>query len=173
GGFAVAAQQAATASMSGTVKDPNGALVQGARVIATQKATGVTRETASNDHGVFVLTNLAAGVYEVRTQAKGFADKVLPNINLQVGQTADLEFALTVGVQKVETITLDDRFNYELVNTNNGVVDGVIRDFEVQNLPLNGRNFLELALLIPGNAPAPNFDPTKTNTVVISSAGQL
>ena len=165
------AQQSATASISGTVKDSNGALVTGSQVTVTQKATGISRETTSNGDGFFVITNLAAGVYEMKVRAKGFADKIIPSVNLQVGQTFDLEVPMTVTVQ--ETVTLDDRSNYELVNRSTAVVDGVIRDFEIENLPLNGRNFLELALLIPGNSPAPNFDPTKSNTIVISSAGQL
>ncbi|HUS09328.1 MAG TPA: carboxypeptidase regulatory-like domain-containing protein, partial [Pyrinomonadaceae bacterium] len=165
------AQQGATAAISGAVKDSNGALVTGAQVTVTQKATGVSREATSNGEGYFVITNLAAGIYELKVQAKGFAEKIVPSINLQVGQTFDLDVSIGVTVQ--ETVTLDHRFNYELINTTNAVVDGVIRDFEIESLPLNGRNFLELALLIPGNSPAPNFDPTKTNTVVISSAGQL
>lgn len=165
------AQQAATANLTGTIKDPNGALVAGAMVSVKQKTTGVSRDVVSNDHGSFVITNLAAGMYEMRVQATGFAKKTVPEIDLEVGQTTNLEISVSVSIE--ESVTLDERFNYELLNTTNSVVDGVIRDFEVQHLPLNGRNFLELALLIPGNAPAPNFDPTKTNTVVISSAGQL
>lgn len=165
------AQQIATATVSGAVKDPNGALVSGAQVTVTQKATGISREATSNGNGFFVITNLAAGIYEMKVRAKGFAEKIIPAVDLQVGQTFNLEVPMAVTVQ--ETVTLDDRFNYELVNTTTAVVDGVIRDFEIENLPLNGRNFLELALLIPGNSPAPNFDPTKSNTVVISSAGQL
>ncbi len=165
------AQQAATTNLTGTVRDQNGALVSGATVIARHKATGISRQVVTNDVGVFVITNLAVGSYEVKIQARGFAEKSLPDVDLQVGQTTSLEIDVAITVQG--TVTLDDRFNYELANTSNSVVDGVIRDFEVQRLPLNGRNFLELALLIPGNAPAPNFDPTKTNTLVISSAGQL
>jgi len=165
------AQQSATATVSGVVKDSNAALVTGAQVIVRQKGTGISRNTTSNGDGFFAITNLPAGSYEMKVQAKGFAENVIPSINLQVGQTFNLEVPLAVTVQ--ETVTLDDRLNYDLVNTSTAVVDGVIRDFEIESLPLNGRNFLELALLVPGNSPAPNFDPTKSNTVVISSAGQL
>ena len=165
------AQHSATATLNGAVRDANGALVTSAQVTVTQNATGVRREATTNDDGFFVITNLPSGNYELKVKAQGFAEETIPNISLQVGQTSTVEVALAVTVQ--ETVILDHRVNYELVNTTNAVVDGVIRDFEIENLPLNGRNFLELALLVPGNSPAPNFDPTKTNTVVISSAGQL
>jgi hypothetical protein len=165
------AQPSGTATLSGVVKDSNDALVTGAQVTVTQIDTGVRRDTTSNEDGFFVVTNLAAGIYELKVRAKGFADQTIPGIRLQVGQTSSLDVPMAVTVQ--ETVTLDHRFNYELVDTTTSVVAGVIKDFEIESLPLNGRNFLELALLIPGNSPAPNFDPTKTNTVVISSAGQL
>ncbi|HYJ88080.1 MAG TPA: carboxypeptidase regulatory-like domain-containing protein [Pyrinomonadaceae bacterium] len=170
-GVDASAQQSTTANISGVVRDSNDALVTGALVTVTLKATGISREAVTNEAGFFVITNLASGVYELKVQAKGFAEKIIPSINLHVGQTFNLEVPLAVTVH--ETVTLDHRLNYDLVNTTNAVVDGVIRDFEIERLPLNGRNFLELALLIPGNSPAPNFDPTKSNTVVISSAGQL
>lgn len=169
--FTLSGQQVATSNLTGTVKDPNGALVAGAKVSVKNKDTGVSREASSNDQGVFVITNLAAGPYSVKVEATGFAEKNVPSVDLEIGQTTTLDVPVALSVEA--SVTLDERFNYELVDTTNSVVDGVIRDFEVQHLPLNGRNFLELALLIPGNSPAPNFDPTKTNTVVISSAGQL
>ncbi len=164
------AQQGATATLSGVVKDSNGAHVTGAQVTVTQNATGIKREAVTSGAGFFVITNLAAGDYELKVRAKGFADQTIPSVALQVGQTFNLEVPLAVTVQ--ETVTLIPA-NYELVNTTTAVVDGVIRNSEIESLPLNGRNFLELALLIPGNSPAPNFDPTKTHTLVISSAGQL
>ena len=116
------AQQAATASLSGAVKDANGALVGGAQITVKQKATGASRDTSSNGDGFFVITNLAAGTYELQVRAKGFAEKIIPAVDLQVGQTFNLELQLAVTVQ--ETVTLDDRYNYDLVNTSTAAVDG-------------------------------------------------
>jgi outer membrane receptor protein involved in Fe transport len=170
------AQQSATATLSGTITDPNGAVISGAQVTATQNATGVERVTTTNDAGVYVLTNLPPGEYDLKIQAKGFATKISQTpVVLQVGQSIKLDTTLTIDpkAEKV-TVVLDGNDSViPLVDTLSSKVDGVVNEREISSLPLNGRNFLELALLVPGNAPAPNFDPTKTNTVVISSAGQL
>jgi outer membrane receptor protein involved in Fe transport len=165
------AQQAATATLSGRVLDPNQAFVTGAQVTALQKATGTGRSTATNAEGLFVLTNLPAGEYEVKIQAAGFAPRTV-TVTLQVGQNETLNSTLSVG-----SVSVDSGMIYSdpigAISTESSLVDGVVSKREIEGLPLNGRNFLELALLIPGNSPAPNFDPTKSNTVVISSAGQL
>jgi hypothetical protein len=168
----VFAQQSATATLGGRVTDPSGAVIVGAKIIATQNATGSKRETATNSEGVYALTNLSPGEYEVRIEARNFPQALVRKIELNVGQHAVFDGTLQAS-GPTETVTLDDRFNYPLVNTGSAIIDGVVRDYEVERLPLNGRNYLELALLIPGNTPAPNFDPTKTGSVIISSAGQL
>src|SRR6266545_2010796 len=164
------AQQAASATLSGTIKDPNGGVIAGARITGTQKGTGVARSTTSNQEGLFVLTNLSTDEYEIRIQATGFAERTAL-VNLQVGQNATLNSTLSIGSLKIDEKIVENTVSG--VSTESSVVDGLVSQREIENLPLNGRNFLELALLIPGNSPAPNFDPTKTNTVVISSAGQL
>lgn len=165
------AQQSATATLSGRVLDPNQAVVAGAQVTAVQKATATERSATTNAEGVFVLTNLPAGEYEVKIQATGFALRTV-SVTLQVGQNETLNSTLSVG-----SVAVDSGMIYSdplsAISTESSVVDGVVSRREIEGLPLNGRNFLELALLIPGNSPAPNFDPTKSNTVVISSAGQL
>ena len=166
------AQQLAAATLRGVVTDPNGAVVAGAVVKATQISNGAVRETTTNDEGVYVLSNLPPGDYEVRVEAKGFATKVSKQpVLLLVGQNVTLDVPLEIGVQASTTIELIHET--PLTDTLSSKVDQVINEREIENLPLNGRNFLELALLTPGNSPAPNFDPTKTNTIVISSAGQF
>ena len=165
------AQQAGTATLSGRIVDPNQAVVTGAQVNATQTATAIGRSTTTNSEGMFVLTNLPTGEYEVKIQAAGFASRTV-TLTLQVGQNETLNTTLSVG-----SVSVDSGMVYSdplaAISTESSVVDGVVSKREIEGLPLNGRNFLELALLIPGNSPAPNFDPTKSNTVVISSAGQL
>mgnify|MGYP003288356204 CR=1 FL=1 len=166
----IVAQQAVKATITGTITDPNGAVIPGANVIATQSATGVRRTTSTNDDGLFVISDLAPGVYEVQIEMKGFAANLTKDLTLQVGQTITLNATLTItGLE----IICELPGVAPLIDNSDSLVRGVIESREVDSLPLNGRNFLELALLIPGNAPAPNFDPTKTNTLVISSAGQL
>src|SRR4030095_4841465 len=165
------AQQSATATLRGTVHDPVGAVISGARVTASRTSTGTSRETTTNDEGVYVFSNLPPDSYEVRIQATGFADKVSSTrITLQVGEVVTLDASLEVGAVYGTTDLVGE---IPLVDTSTSSVAGTIAEREIKSLPLNGRNFLELALLVPGNSPAPNFDPTKSNTVVISSAGQL
>src|SRR6476646_8681155 len=164
-------QQSASATLSGRVTDPNQAVVSGAQVAAVQQATGTARSTTTNADGVFVITNLPADEFAVKIQAPGFATRTLV-VTLQVGQSETLNATLSVGTIIVDPglISSDP---LAAINTESSVVDSVVSRREIEGLPLNGRNFLELALLVPGNSPAPNFDPTKSNTVVISSAGQL
>ncbi|HVF88071.1 MAG TPA: TonB-dependent receptor [Pyrinomonadaceae bacterium] len=163
------AQQSATATLSGRVVDPNDAVIPNARVTVTQTATGAQRETVTNDEGAYVLSNLLPGKYEVKTAFPGFNTSIYTNVVLSVGQILNLDAQLEVGgVVSGYDFDIDNP-----INTSSAVVEGVLTNREIEYLPLNGRNFLELALLVPGNSPAPNFDPTKTNTVLISSAGQL
>jgi hypothetical protein len=164
------AQQAATSTLSGRVLDPNGAVIVDAKITATNKANGLQRETKSNNEGLFTITNLPPGEYEAKIESQGFAIKTFDAVTLSVGQL--LSFDVTLDISQLAIA--DDFSPSEVqINKSTSVVDGVINKRTIENLPLNGRNFLELALLVPGNSPAPNFDPTKTNTVLISSAGQL
>src|SRR5215213_3080179 len=167
----VFSQQAANATLTGAITDAMGAVIADAKITATQIATGIKRDTVSNEAGVYVLSNMTPGDYELRIEVPGFATKVTKPVTLNVGQAVTFSTRLEVDTTHavVEKITSQ----LPLIDNNNSLIDGIIASREVESLPLNGRNFLELALLIPGNAPAPNFDPTKTNTVVISSAGQL
>lgn len=161
-----------TATLSGRVTDPAGAVIAGAKVTVTQTATGAKRTAVTNSEGLYVVPNLSPGDYEVTIESQGFKKSVLLNLNLQVGQNAARDFTLELGDSK-ETCMDCDWGVTPLINTEVSTVDGAINNKSIQSLPLNGRNYLELALLIPGNLPAPNFDPTKTDSVIISSAGQF
>ncbi len=165
------AQSAATATLRGTVRDPMDRPVPAAHVKATAVQTGLARDAPVDAAGEFVLSDLAPGEYTITVTAQGFADQRYTDIRLRVGQTLDLPVELSLAGVKEAVVVPGSGVG--VVDTARSVVDAVIPSQAIDRLPLNGRNFLELALLVPGNAPAPNFDPTKSSSVLISSAGQL
>jgi hypothetical protein len=166
---AAPAQDAATGVVAGRVTDATGAYVTDVKVKATRTATGAVRETTTDAEGQYVLTSLAPGNYTVVFEASGFTAMTVGAV-VQVGMRLAIDPILEL---QGHAEFVEVREPGVTVPTGNGVVGGVVTAGVVENLPLNGRNFLELAFLLPGNAPAPNFDPTKANVVAISSAGQL
>ena len=163
-----AVAQLPTSTLNGTVTDPQGAVVAGAKVVIINAATGASRETATGSDGGFSVTDLTPGNYTVRINASGFAVSEFKEIHLDVGRALTLDVSLKIAkAGEVIEVTGGEI----AVNTTQSEVQGLIQSGAIENLPLNGRNFLDLAFLIPGNRPAPRFDPTKTNTVEVSSAG--
>jgi len=137
------------ASVSGRVTDPSGAVVPGAQVTARQTDTNVTAETVTDSEGRFRFPYLRIGPYEVKVHLQGFADSAR-RITLTVGSAFDLPFALTVeGLDASVTVTGE----LTVLEAARSQIAGTVPQAEVQSLPMNGRNFLDLALLIPGVSP--------------------
>ena len=137
----------------------------------TNLAQGTTRSFDTLEDGSFSFTNLEAANYKLTVAAAtgGFAS-YRQNINVNVGQDLNIPVRLQLASSqtKIEVVATTPG-----MDTTTSALGGVINARQISTLPLNGRNYLELSLLVPGNAPAPNFDPTKENTVVISTAGQV
>src|SRR6266576_1952840 len=160
--------QLPTATLTGTITDPQGAAVANAKVTIVNQATGVTRDTSSGAEGSYTFANVTPGDYTVRVESAGFARNETKNARLEVGRASTVDVRLAVAkAGEVVTVQAEEVG----VTLTQSEVQGIVGSSTIGELPLNGRNFLELAFLIPGNRPATNFDPTKTNTLEVSSAG--
>src|SRR5436309_15361814 len=144
---AAAFAQHTTATVTGTVTDATGALVPGVTITVTNLATNGVRETKSDETGSYTLPFLPAGEYSVTAVAPGFQTQKIDRVTLQVQQTARVALQLRVG-DVAETVNVE-AFAVAL-QTDNATVGTVIDGAKIVDLPLNGRNFVQLAQLIPG-----------------------
>lgn len=160
-----------TGSIQGTVTDPTGAVVSGAKITISNKATGRNISTISNSSGAYTSGALTPGDYVVRVEAAGFKTPEQA-ITVQVGVTSGLNVKLQVGQsdQLVEVKGTDVQ-----VNTEQATIQGVLTADQIEKLPINGRNFLDLAQLEPGVQiqDGGDFDPTKTGFSSISFGGRF
>src|ERR1700755_79933 len=164
--------QQPTGSIEGSVADPTGAVVPNATITAKSKSTNQTRTVTSNDEGQYQITQLPPDMYEIRVTAASFKTSVAKDVTVAVGANVALDFKLEVGGANEEvTIVGSGEAQIDRVES---AVTGVVGTQQVQNLPLNGRNFLDLAQLQPGveKVEGGSFDPTKANYTGVSIAGQ-
>lgn len=160
-----------TGSIQGTVLDPNGATVPGAKVTLTSKDTGRKSTLAVSSAGQFNSGPITPGVYILRIEADGFKS-VEHEYAVQIGQIASGNVTLELGTSS--TVVTVETSNVQ-VNLDQASVQGVLTQAQIENLPINGRNFLDLAQLEPGVQiqDGNNFDPTKVGFSSISFGGRF
>src|SRR5581483_2833400 len=155
------AQGAATGDLHVTVKDPKGELVTNATVTAHEQSKGFERATTTNIAGEYRVLALPPGLYTIKVAAPGFANTEATNVRITVGQMAELPVALTVAGTK-EVVTVDSAA--ELVETQRTSSTDTIEQRRIDNLPINGRNYINFALtdsrLARDDAPSIGAAPT-------------
>jgi outer membrane receptor protein involved in Fe transport len=161
------AQATATGTIQGTVTDQSQAVVPGAQVVATFKATGATRTITTNDTGAYRFDFVPAGAYQVRVTKQGFAT-VVENTELLVEQSATVNVTLSPGAA---TEVVEVSGAAPLVDVTKTSVSQDITPKEVEDLPLAGRDAANLAYLVPGVKAADSYDPTKNRYAILSVNG--
>jgi hypothetical protein len=160
-----------TGSIQGTVVDQKGGVLTSAKVTITNKSTGQSLSVPVNDAGVYASGALKPGDYLVRVEATGFRTAEL-TIVVKVGVVSSGDLALDIGSEKT---VVSVEASAIAVNEEQATVQGVLTSQQIETLPLNGRNFLDLAQLEPGVQiqDGSNFDPTKNGFSSISFAGHF
>jgi hypothetical protein len=167
----VAQTTLSTGSVVGTVTDPAGFVVADAKVVITNTATGQKLDLLTNSAGLYSSGPLAPGTYKVQVSAKGFSS-MTETVVVRVGNAATFNAKLQVGQ---ESQVIEVQGAAVQVNTEQAAVQGVLTSEQVENIPVSGRNFLDLAQLEPGVQiqDGQNFDPTKAGYSSISFGGRF
>ena len=137
------------ASVSGRVTDPSGAVVEGAQVTAHQSSTNLNQSAKTDLEGRFRFPYLRVGQYEIRVRQPGFAEAAR-SLVVTAGSAFDLPFSLSLEASETNVTVIGEGALLEAARTQ---IAGTVMQTEISNLPLNGRNFLDVALLVPGVSP--------------------
>jgi hypothetical protein len=144
-----------SSTITGDIKDSNGAVLVGVKVTATHLDTGLTRTTTSEDEGRFVFPSLPVGLYRLNAESSGFEPLFFPNVNLTVNEITAVALVMKVAGLSAN-LTVDS--GEALVNTQTPELSYLVNERAIQELPLNGRNYTDLALLQPGVIPYSHRD---------------
>src|SRR5438128_8199228 len=148
--FTAYAQTTTVGTISGTVRDEKGAVVPKAEVSIQSTGTGISRTVNTDDNGFYLAPSLPAGRYTITTAPSGFKKTIASAVDLHVGENKNVNLDLQVG-QVTETVTVSS--NAAPVETRSGEISSLITEKQVTELPLNGRNYAQLALMVPGVSP--------------------
>jgi len=163
-----ASAQQTTGSISGRITDAQKAAVPGVTVTAKNKATGFSRSEVSDSEGVYRLNALPVGSYDVHAELSGFAPFDRKDLIVNIGESLDVNIDMKVGgVSENVSVTAES----PIVNTNSSSVGGVVDTSKIESLPLNGRQFANLAATIPGVGLGFHSDPTKSTQYSPQIAG--
>ena len=143
-------QSSTTGNITGTVRDPQGAAVPKAEVTVVDDKTGSSRTVTANDDGFYNVPSLPAGMYTVSTSPAGFKKTITTGVELHVNENKTVNLDVQVG-QVTETVTVTSEA--APVELRSGEVSSLISEKQVTELPLNGRNYAQLALMVPGVSP--------------------
>ena len=139
--------QSTAGSIVGKVRDPSGAVIGDADVMVRNQATNVARRVKTNSDGDYTVPLLPPGVYEVDVNRTGFRSAAFSNVNLEVNQTVRVDAALDVGSQSEKVVVTESA---SLVQTDTSALGNVVNQKNISTLPLNERNFVNFAYLVPG-----------------------
>jgi len=162
--------QAPTGSIEGVVTDANGAVIPGAKITVTDVSRGRVLTTTASSSGTYVVEALVSGQYQVKVEAPTFKTGIL-TVTVQIAKVTSGDISLQAGaVSETVSVTANEQTT---VDTNTDTVNGAITAKDIETLPLNGRNFLDVAQLQPGVQviDGGNFDPTKNGFAGVSVAG--
>src|SRR5579872_35127 len=154
--------QSTSGRILGTLTDQSGAAVGGATVAVTDAQRGTTRTVSTDQTGSYTVANLQPGTYKIRVEANGFKTVERPSLQIEVATDVRADFALQPG-QVTETLTITEET--PLVNTTSATLGGTLSNQEINDLPLNGRNYENLLQLRPGimRYPGGGFSTTSSN----------